>query len=145
MRKSRRSRIASINVIPYLDVMLVLLVIFMATAPLLTLGMVDVPEVKEPGETSGEIPDIARGVSALRVEYLLNNSVVVIDEYNKSVNFPDVDAAMGHIETECLLKPDRWVAVAGDKKQFYGEVMDLRFRIRVAGCRKIGFYVQPTK
>ena len=139
MRKSRRSRIASINVIPYLDVMLVLLVIFMATAPLFNPGVVDVPEVD-----SGT-PDISRGEIGLRVEYRLNKSVTVFDEYGEPVTFVDIDAAMNHIETECLLKPERPVAVAGEAEQFHEEVMVLRSRIRIAGCQKIGFYVSPTQ
>ena len=60
MRKRRRQPISNINVVPYLDVMLVLLVIFMITAPLFNQGVVDIPSVgdkalsAQPGQCAGD-------------------------------------------------------------------------------------------
>ena len=62
MRKRRRSPISSINVVPYLDVMLVLLVIFMITAPLFNQGAVDLPQV-------GDKPPPAQKEGALEIIY----------------------------------------------------------------------------
>ena len=133
MRKSRRSRIASINVIPYLDVMLVLLVIFMATAPLFQLGEV------RPAKVAAE--SAAPGVGGILVEYRLNGSLSASLGGERN-SFSDVGEVVEFLKSEsrCLLYS---VVVVGEAEQSHQKVMELYSRIRTeANCENVGLGVQ---
>lgn len=133
MRKPSK-KLSSINVVPYLDVMLVLLVIFMITAPLFTPGLVKPPRV-------GDEVQLAREVVGMLVEYDINGVITVTDPFGEQTTFTDAGDAAQQIKTECILHPDRAVAVAGDQKQFHEDVMQLFVGLKAAGC-DVGFHVQ---
>ena len=137
MRKTRRrTRIASINVIPYLDVMLVLLVIFMATAPLFNLSAVKPAEVAE--EATGP------SAGGLLVSYPLDGPFLVINPTTgEETLLFDEDAVLDRLEAECFL--NRPVQLVADTEQSYGKVMGLYGRIIAeAGCANVDLGVLPV-
>ena len=78
---SRRRTISEINMVPFIDVMLVLLIIFMVTAPLITTGMVDLPTVGRSSQRPDHVIEVvvAGACVALRCRMLENSSMKVSD------------------------------------------------------------------
>ena len=135
--KGRRRPMAEINVVPYIDVMLVLLVIFMVTAPLLTQGIeVELPKAgAEPIETSSERLPLVLSVD--REGYLYLN---VGDDEESPVDSQEVVARVGAVmrnapETPILVKADRSVA--------YGYVVGAMVLLQQGGAEDVGFVTDP--
>jgi biopolymer transport protein TolR len=130
-RSGRRSRrmMSDINVTPFVDVMLVLLVVFMITAPLLTVGVpVDLPENAAP-ELPGEDEPLAVSVNADGVIYL-QETEITIDELG-----PRLRAITENNE-------DARVFVRGDKAIDYGQVMAVMSAISEAGFNHIALITE---
>ncbi|UPR57078.1 protein TolR [Vibrio sp. ED004] len=133
----KRKMTAEINVVPYIDVMLVLLIIFMVTSPFVTQG-VDV-----------ELPQASTAKSA---QDLLgdDNASFIIVEVNKdgelglSVNDEEVQRGLSmediivRVKAELSLKPNSPVAVGGDAATPYAEVVLLLDELSRAGVPKVG-------
>ncbi|MEN8214135.1 MAG: biopolymer transporter ExbD [Pseudomonadota bacterium] len=121
---SRRVRtnkpIAEINVVPYIDVMLVLLIIFMVTAPMLVRNVdVELPMSQgDPGSVAEEQPPIVLGVTDKGLYFLYNDDGV--REY-----LPSEDAALAATLALTMKEPDRDVMVYGDKRVEYGNILRL--------------------
>lgn len=138
MNPSPRRRLAhEINVVPYIDVMLVLLVIFMVTAPLLQQGV----EVELP-QASAE---------ALAVDQDAEPLVVSVDAQgqrylNRGENpeQPLADAELIRlIQTALKAKPDLPVVVEGDRRASYEQIMQAMTLLQGAGVRQVGLATQP--
>lgn len=125
-----------INVVPYIDVMLVLLIIFMITAPLLTQGVkVELPKAgAEPLEPQRIQPLVLSVDRAGRLYLNLGSSPqVALDE--------DTVAARA---TEALrATPDRQVLVKADNAVPYGRVVQAMVILQQAGASKVGFITDP--
>ncbi|CAK1733101.1 protein TolR [Vibrio crassostreae] len=133
----KRKMTAEINVVPYIDVMLVLLIIFMVTSPFVTQG-VDV-----------ELPQASTAKSA---QDLLgdDNASFIIVEVNKdgelglSVNDEEVQRGLSmediivRVKAELSLNPNSPVAVGGDAATPYAEVVLLLDELSRAGVPKVG-------
>lgn len=138
----RKSPIADINVVPYIDVMLVLLVIFMITAPMLTQGVtVDLPKAQsESLESKGREPIIVSVNSA--GDYFLN----VHDNPNAPISSRDL---MLRVKAELLLasetKETLDVLVKGDAHVPYGKVVTAMALLKQAGAPKVGLVTENTK
>ena len=127
---------AEINVVPYIDVMLVLLVIFMITAPLLTQGVqVELPRTaSEPLDRQQQEP-----------------LVVSVDvEGNFYINVGDhpdqpIDAATLSARTAAVLRrrPETPIMVKGDDKVDYGRVVDAMALLQRAGAPSVGLITRP--
>lgn len=129
-RRQKRVLMAEINVVPYIDVMLVLLVIFMITAPLLTTGVeVDLPESD------------AKSVKSESVEPLLLTVSSVGDLYLNVALDPEVpvtEEAVVRLIREALAEdPQRSVRVAADRSIDYGRVMRAMAALQIAGADKV--------
>lgn len=130
-RKHRRRMVAEINVVPYIDVMLVLLIIFMVTAPLLNQGV----EVDLPQAAAEMLPQSDRKLLILTVDntgqYFLN---LAAD--------PDqaLDAATVQTITAAALQADPHmpVLVKGDRTVDYGAVVQAMVLLKQAGAEKVG-------
>ncbi|MBD1582463.1 protein TolR [Pseudoalteromonas sp. S16_S37] len=131
VRKKRR-QVAEINVVPYIDVMLVLLIIFMATAPLITHGVkVDLPQMQESDlvETKDAPPIIA--------------SIDAEGRYYVSVG-TDPEAPMDAVEVAAIIKlklqqnPDTPVMIKGSGRVSYQEVLLLMDFLKNAGVPSVG-------
>lgn len=121
---------SDINVVPYIDVMLVLLVIFMVTAPLLTTGVeVDLPQSD------------AKTVRAETVEPIVLSVSSIGDLYLSIADDPEVplteEATVGLVRTALLEDPTRSVRVAADRSIDYGRVMRAMAALQVAGADKV--------
>lgn len=128
-RRARRMAMSEINVTPFVDVMLVLLVIFMVTAPLLTVGVnVDLPETKA-GALSGQDEPIAVSVDAGGQIYLQDTPV-------------DLDTLVPRLTAITGANPNVRIFVRGDKAINYGRVMSVMGHINAAGYRRVALIAQ---
>ncbi len=129
-RHKKRKLKSEINVVPYIDVMLVLLIIFMVTAPLLNLGVdIDLPKS-----------------NAKSIEQKIEPIVVVVDSQgNYSLKMQDlpqeqVDAAMLSEKVAAFIQtnPDVAVFVAGDQSVNYDTVYQAMVILQLAGVERVG-------
>jgi biopolymer transport protein TolR len=135
-----RRLMGDINVVPYIDVMLVLLIIFMITAPLLTQGIkVDLPkagaEPLDPKMLKNSIP-LVLSVDRSGALYL-----------NKGGGNPQVALDAGTVaartEAELRREPDLPVLVKADNRVEYGSVVRAMVILQKAGAKKVGFITDP--
>ena len=130
LNRRRGHRVMSeINVTPFVDVMLVLLVIFMVTAPLLTVGVqVDLPKTKA-GTISGKDEPLAISVDGQGRVFLQDTEV----DYETLV--PKLVAVTGN-------NPDVRIFIRGDAAVDYGRVMQVMGAINGAGFRRVALITQ---
>ena len=130
MSKKRRA-VSEINVVPYIDVMLVLLIIFMITAPIVQQGV----EVELPKLSANSLPPEQQEPVILTVsktgEYYLN----VGDDLKKPVSD---DIVAERVALILKLKPQTPVLVRGDKQADYGAVTTAMVLLQSAGVEKVG-------
>jgi biopolymer transport protein TolR len=126
-RSARRSPrlLSEINVTPFVDVMLVLLIVFMVAAPLLTVGVpIELPETKaKPMQGDTEPLTVTVGADG---RVFLQETQIQIDELVPKL---EAIAQNGY---------DERIFVRGDKAVGYGEVMQVMGALNAAGFRKIG-------
>jgi biopolymer transport protein TolR len=134
----KRKPMSEINVVPYIDVMLVLLVIFMITAPLLTKGVeVDLPETSaEPMPQNASEP-IVLTVDA-KGRYYLN----IGDAPDKPISN---DKLKKIVATVLKNKPNTPVLVRGDGEVNYQKVITAMSVLKSAGVPKVGLVTEPDK
>jgi biopolymer transport protein TolR len=136
-RRKRRKLKAEINVVPYIDVMLVLLIIFMVTAPLLNLGV----DIQLPQSAAKSIQNDKEPV------------VVSVDQEGKL--FLTLGTTQREsIEADLLVRkvaafvrenPNVPVLVAGDQRADYGKVYQAMVLLQSAGVPKVGLMSQPVQ
>ena len=132
----RRKPMSEINVVPYIDVMLVLLVIFMVTAPLMTQGI----KVELPAADSEAIevtdPDDFLVVSVDAVgQYYLN-----VGERESVLTLVDL---VGQVQKIMSAQPAMKVLIEGDQAVPYGRVMQVMDELKNAGVEDVGLVTQP--
>jgi len=137
--RGKRRLMGEINVVPYIDVMLVLLIIFMITAPLLTQGIkVDLPKAAaEPIAVQQNEPPLELSIDA-QGRFYLNvgaNPKQPIDDQTALVR---ATAALRRA-------PQRTVLVNGDHAVSYGRVVEGMVILQQAGARKVGFLTDPPR
>ena len=134
-RRAARRLMNQINVVPYIDVMLVLLVIFMVTAPLMNPGQVELPSVGKSAQ-----PPVA--------------PLEVIVRADKSLAFRDRERggderSIGRDELFRLIRdrqqknPEQPVVISADKSVRYEAVMDVMDALQRSQVKRIGLLVQP--
>ena len=137
MRKRRAvsKTLAEINIVPYIDVMLVLLVIFMVTAPLLQQGVnVDLPQASAETLPPQDVEPIIVSVDKAGLYYLN-----IADQPAK----PIVDKAMMlRVAAALQINPDRKVLVKGDQGVHYGKVVGAMVLMQRAGAKGVGLITQ---
>ena len=135
-KATRRKPMSQINVVPYIDVMLVLLVIFMVTAPLMTQGIkVDLPEAMSGAlEVDDEEPMLVVSVKR-NGNYYMN-----VGKEEQPVPLQEVQSRTAKI---IAARPDIRVLVEGDKNLPYGVIVDLMNTLQVAGAASIGLVTEP--
>ena len=134
MRRPRKS-INEMNVVPYIDVMLVLLVIFMVTAPLINPGQVELPSVgsklsapSQPLEVTLRakdslwLRDLATGAPAVRVSR---------------------DELVSRLRQAQATRPDQAVVIAADRAARYEEVLNVLDLLQRNGLRRVGLLARP--
>ena len=124
-RTSRHAPMSEINVTPFVDVMLVLLIVFMVAAPLLTVGVpIDLPET-EARALNSETQPITISINEAGQVFLQETEIPL----NEVVAKLDAIAKNGYEER---------IYVRGDKTADYGTVMKVMARVSSAGYRRIG-------
>ncbi|WP_254274749.1 protein TolR [Halomonas sp. 3H] len=135
-RGGGRKPMGEINVVPFIDVMLVLLVIFMITAPMLTQGVqVDLPQV-----TSEPIDDMEDSEPI----------IVSVDregQYFLSVGGDETSVSLDDIADRVIIllerRPGTPVMVRGDRNVPYGQVVTLMSTLQIAGVSNVGLISEP--
>lgn len=133
MQQRRRRLMSEINVVPYIDVMLVLLVIFMITAPLLTEGVkVELPQAQ------------AKPVDIQDQETM----VVTVDRQGR-LHLDDKRIAEKALKAKMAkimkLRPKTEVLVRGDRRVDYGKVVQVMTLLQSAGVETVGLATEPVK
>jgi len=134
--KRRRKPVAEINVVPYIDVMLVLLIIFMVTAPLVTQGVkVDLPKASaEPLDDETKPPMVA-SINE-NGEYFLSTG-----DNNQEPMTPQDLAVI--VAAQLQVDPDVPVIVKADKTIQYNYVVELMVLLQRAGAPSVGLMTEP--
>lgn len=124
-RRGRKALVSDINVTPFVDVMLVLLIIFMVAAPMLTVGVpIDLPETQANAMNSDNQP-ITVSVNS-DGQIFLQETEIPLDE------------VIAKLEAISKTGYDERIYVRGDKAADYGTVMQVMARIHAAGYRNLG-------
>jgi biopolymer transport protein TolR len=140
--RKRRKPMSEINVVPYIDVMLVLLIVFMVTAPLLTQGIrVDLPQA------SSEPLDVDENAESLVIELTANNEFFI----SLGVTAPDeqtpVELALIGQQVARIVEvnPTIQVFVEGDSRASYGPFISLMEELRRAGINSPNLVTKPLE
>jgi len=137
MQRSRsRKLMGEINVVPYIDVMLVLLIIFMVTAPMLSQGIkVDLPRAAAEPIRTDKLEPLLLSVDRDGRMYLnLGNPAAALD----------ADRVLEIASAALRREPERTVLVKADRAVAYGRVVEGMVLLQRAGARKVGFVTEPT-
>lgn len=130
IERYRRKRIAEINVVPYIDVMLVLLVIFMITAPLLTPGVqVDLPQA-----TAATLDNPDRETLVVTVDRRGN---LFLDD--RAI---DAEVLGSKVATILRLRPQTPVLVRGDREAKYDAIIQAMVLLQAAGAPSVGLVTE---
>ena len=133
MRQQRRRRMMSeINVVPYIDVMLVLLIIFMVTAPMIVTGTIELPKVNQAS------PAAVAGVSVtIRQDGSLTVRKIAEGEREQSVSRDNLAAAVRQMVSAL----DTPVVISAEKSVRYEHVIGAMNALQKAGYRRVGLDV----
>jgi biopolymer transport protein TolR len=135
MRKRRA--IAEINVVPYIDVMLVLLIIFMVAAPLINPGQIDLPQAGA---------KLNPAVAPLEVRVRENGDLAVVDR-NRSTDETRIDRAqlLDYVRNVQKDHPDLAVVIAGDRSVKYEEVLGVLDLLQRSQVKRVGLLARPAQ
>jgi len=134
-RKSRKKIMGEINVVPYIDVMLVLLVIFMVTTPLLTAGV----EVDLPDAQAEATPDQDSDPFMVTVD---RQGLMYVNDDKQSADLPEVTRKAASVLKH---RPKTQFLVRGDKLVEYQHVMHAMVLLQQAGVPKVGLVTEPPE
>jgi biopolymer transport protein TolR len=135
MRRGRKS-INQINVVPYIDVMLVLLVIFMVTAPLIAPGVIELPSVGQ---------KLTAPAQPLEVTLRGDMSLWLRDQ---ATTAPPVRLSREQLVAQIVAKQtgtERPVVIAADKNARYEDVLQLLDLLQRSGVRKVGLLARQPQ
>ena len=134
LRKPRRL-MNQINVVPYIDVMLVLLVIFMITAPMINPGQIDLPTVGQ---------NLSTPQQPIQVSLRLNGSLTVLDPAAGSTEQPiERGNLVALLKANQQRHPDQPVVIAAERSVRYEEVLNLMDLLRQADVKRVGLLAKP--
>ena len=136
--RNRRRLMAEINVVPYIDVMLVLLVIFMVTAPLITTGVkVNLPKARTGGITGPTTESVVISVDQSGDYYI---------DIGKEKNQPASDQILyERIRVVLDYKPETPILVRADNSVDYGRVVRAMAIAQKAGAPEVGLITLPPE
>jgi len=136
-RRKRRKLMSQINVVPYIDVMLVLLIIFMVTAPLLNLGVdIHLPQSTAKAVQTDKEPIVISVDQGGRLYLTLGAA------QKESI---DADTLVKKVSAFVRQNPQVPVLIAGDLRASYGEVYEILPALQQAGVAKVGLMSQPIQ
>ena len=125
-----------INVVPYIDVMLVLLIIFMVAAPLINPGQIDLPSVAQ---------KLNPAVAPLEVRVRESGEIAVVDRSRSPaelvVRRSDLAAIIKRAQAD---HPDQAVVIAGDRNVKYEEVLQILDLLQQSQVKRVGLLARPA-
>jgi biopolymer transport protein TolR len=135
MARQRRA-MAEINVVPYIDVMLVLLIIFMVAAPLINPGQIDLPQAAQ---------RLAPAVAPLEVRVRANGDLAVVDR-NRGGDERRVNRAelVDFVRNAQAANSDQAVVIAGDRSVRYEEVLKILDILQQNQVKRVGLLARPA-
>jgi len=134
MRRARKS-MNQINVVPYIDVMLVLLVIFMVTAPLVNPGEIELPSVGA---------KLVAPAQPMEVTLKTDGTLLLRDQQaGGSVLTVSRDELVARIRAKQAKLPDQPVVIAADRAARYEDVLGVLDLLQRNGVRKVGLLARP--
>ena len=134
--RQKRRLVAEINVVPYIDVMLVLLIVFMVTAPLLMQGVkVELPQAPSAPLEDKDLEPLIVSVKADGTYYL--------DLGNGQNEQQSLDVIVDKVKNVMGVQPKTPVLVWGDKAVDYGTVVQLMSQLQGAGAPTVGLVTEP--
>lgn len=141
-QRGSRSPIAEINVVPFIDVMLVLLVIFMITTPLLTQGVkVDLPKT-----ANKPMPEDQKEPIIVTVDATGNYYLNLADKPNQPITARALSGLVTQqLSTSQQSTEQRPVLVRGDKNTNYGKIVEAMVLLQQAGAKSVGLITQPNQ
>ncbi len=135
MRRTRKT-INQINVVPYIDVMLVLLVIFMVTAPLISPGSINLPSVGSKLTVPAEPMQVTLGK---------DGGWTFEDKQAKTPPVKvSLDDLVARIQTKQARLPDQPVVISADGNARYEDVIKMLDKLQMSGIQKVGLLARPT-
>ena len=129
----RRRTINEINMVPFIDVMLVLLIIFMVSAPLITTGLIDVPSV---GKSRAQPEQVLQVLIDAEGKLKFKRDKEEPEALALTVLVQRVKAAQGG-------NPNIPVVIAADRKVQYESVVQVMDKLQSAGVQRVGLAVKP--
>jgi len=130
--KNRYSKMAEINVTPFVDVMLVLLIVFMVTAPLLTVGVpVDLPKTRAATINDTQEPLVV-SIDAARKIFLQETEITI-------------EKLIPRLREVVKANPELRIFIRGDETLPYGTVMEVMGELSAAGFRKVSLLAKLPK
>jgi len=136
-RRSRNRLMNEINVVPYIDVMLVLLVIFMVTAPLMNPGQIDLPQIGK---------SLAPPVAPLEV-IIRKDTTLALRDHARGSKESDVsrDELVAILKTRQGVQAEQAVVISADKDVRYEEVIHVMDVLQRQQIKKVGLLTQARK
>ena len=135
-RIRRRKLMSDMNVVPYIDVMLVLLIIFMVTAPLVTQGVkVDLPQT-----TSEVVPASDKEPAIISIDAKGDYYLNLGDDKDKPI---DAQTLLTRVSALLKYSPGIPVLVRGDRNVPYGRVVEIMSLLQAAGVNNVGLVTEP--
>ncbi|MGP5505025.1 protein TolR [Psychrobacter celer] len=134
-RREKKSLNAEMNVVPYIDVMLVLLVIFMVTAPLLITGVdVDLPKEQTNTMSQSQLPIIVSLTASGELFISYENNI------DMPISEPELINTLSNLQTQNSNtgEPPVQVMINADQNNQYGAIMTLMASLQQAGIEKVG-------
>ncbi len=137
-QRKRRKPVSEINVVPYIDVMLVLLIIFMVTAPLISQGVkVDLPRADAQPIEQEEVPPLIASMDKSGLYYLNIGS-----NPKQSLTRPDLQAL---VKAELENNPNKPVVIKADGAVSYDQIIQLMVILQNAGVPSVGLMTEPKE
>ncbi|MDD6177656.1 MAG: protein TolR [Succinivibrionaceae bacterium] len=134
--RGKNRPVAEINVVPYIDVMMVLLVIFIATAPVVMQGVtVDLPQAQsEPMSEDSKAPIVCT---------VDKDGKFFVEFKGEAINVSSLKELTDRVRREIAIDPKIPVVVQGDKNATYNSVMVLMNALKSAGVESVGLVTEP--
>ena len=129
----RRRTVNEINMVPFIDVMLVLLVIFMVTTPMMQQGVVNLPTVDKADREVKADP--------LRVQIDKDGVLKLVDKSSEQA-LANPKALVAAVQEKLLTDPERPVVIGADKTVRYEVVMDAMSALKEANVARVGLQVE---
>ena len=132
---------SDMNVVPYIDVMLVLLVIFMVTAPMITTGVkVDLPQANSNPIQSEDKPSVV----SLKADGTITLSEKVYED--KVMSLEELESVLTENQKQAEAdKKQLTILINGSESRPYGEVMKLMSALQDSGLTQVGLLTEPLK